>query len=220
MKKKLDIDKKVSYVCIVHKRTNNVNNTHTLFSHTFLGFNMNTKVMQTLIEFAKIDRPKFVSFQYENKHERAQVTLLVGVTLENVYQRDLRALEQARELETDALRLQALDAVIESVKNSLSKGIGNNDAYTKQDVYEHIGPNIKRHKENGSVYVSGFVINKKVLASLEPRKQVKSSDMTIAKNSIKKRYTRMAKFREFIIDPAHFGTVAVNKNRITISTMA
>lgn len=180
---------------------------------------MNTQVLQTLIEFAKINKPKFVSFQYENKHERAQVTLLVGVQLENVYQRDLRALQNARAIETDALRITALDALIESVENSLVKGIGNNDGYTKQDVYEHIGTNIKRHKENGNVYVSGFVIAKKVIATFEPRKKTNSAELTIAKNALRQRYTRMAKFREYVIDAAHFGTVAVNKNRITISTM-
>lgn len=178
---------------------------------------MNTQVLQTVVEFAKINRPKFVSFQYENEYEKAQVTLLVGVNLNSVYERDLRALKSAQAMETDPIRKQAIDELVASVENSLSKGIGNNDDYTKKNVYTAIGNNVKQHVENGNLYVSGFVIRKNVIEVKAQRKKVNSSDKTIAKNSLRKRYTRMANFREYILDVAHMGTVAINKNRIVIA---
>lgn len=186
-------------------------------THIFSEVQMNTQVLQTVVEFAKINRPKFVSFQYENEYEKAQVTLLVGVNLNSVYERDLRALKSAQSMETDPIRKQAIDELVASVENSLSKGIGNNDDYTKKNVYTAIGNNVKQHVENGNLYVSGFVIRKNVIEVKAQRKKVNSSDKTIAKNSLRKRYTRMANFREYILDVAHMGTVAINKNRIVIA---
>lgn len=166
--------------------------------------------------FANIDRPKFASFEYANEYERARVVVLLGVNLENTYNRDLCALRHAMEIETDALRLQAIGECIASIENSLSKGIGNNDAYTNADTYEALGANIKTHKETGDLYVSGFVVKKIVLETFGQRKSVNSSDKTRAKNAVKSRYTRMAKWRQYKIDASHIATVSANGNRMII----
>ena len=167
--------------------------------------------------FANINRPKFASFEYVNEYERARVVVLLGVNLENVYNRDLRALRQAMEIETDALRLQAIGECIASIENSLSKGIGNNDAYTNADTYETLGANIKTHKETGDLYVSGFLINKIVLETFAQRPTKNSRPLTIAKDAVKFRYTRMAKWRQYKVSPDNMATVSASGNRLILS---
>ena len=167
--------------------------------------------------FANINRPKFASFEYVNEYERARVVVLLGVNLENVYNRDLRALRQAMEIETDALRLQAIGECIASIENSLAKGIGNNDAYTNADTYETLGANIKTHKETGDLYVSGFLINKIVLETFAQRPTKNSRPLTIAKDAVKFRYTRMAKWRQYKVSPDNMATVSASGNRLILS---
>jgi len=167
--------------------------------------------------FANIDRPKFASFEYANEYERARVVVLLGVNLENTYNRDLRALRQAMEIETDALRLQAIAECVASIENSLSKGIGNNDAYTNADTYEHLGANIKTHKETGELYVSGFLVKKIVLETFAQRPKKNSRPLTIAKDAVKFRYTRMAKWRQYKVSPDNMATVSASGNRLILS---
>jgi len=173
-----------------------------------------TDVLRT---FANINRPKFASFEYANEFERARVVVLLGVNLENTYNRDLNALRQAMEIETDALRLQAIGECIASIENSLAKGIGNNDAYTNADTYEHLGANIKTHKETGELYVSGFLVKKIVLETFAQRPTKNSRPLTIAKDSVKFRYTRMAKWRQYKVSPDNMATVSASGNRLILS---
>lgn len=180
---------------------------------------LNTPIFQTLVAFASTNKSSFVSFVYENDNAITRYIVHLGTSITGAYERGLANLKAHRELYVnDAIQLQAIDELIASFENSLSNGIGKNDAYTKKDKYERLAPNLKYDKESGKVYLSGFVVGKTVIKEKKPYKQVNSAPKTIAKNTLRKRYTKLDKFRDFILDESHFGSATVNKNRIVINS--
>jgi hypothetical protein len=180
---------------------------------------LNPSILQSLVAFANVNSSAFVSFVYENDNAVTRYIVHLGTSLRGAYERGLEKLKAHRELYLDnPTELQAIDELIASFENSLSKGIGNNDAYTKKDKYEYLAPNLKHDKESGKIYLSGFVVKKFVLKEKAPYKQVNSSAKTLAKNALRKRYTKLDKFRDFIIDEKHFGSVSVDGNRILINS--
>lgn len=190
-----------------------------LIASTLAGNQQSAKVLEAFVAFANTNKSSFVSFVYENDYAVTRYTVHLGVCLRGAYERALKELEANRNLYVnDAVQLQAIDELIASVKNSLDKGIGNNDAYTKKDKYERLAPNLKYDKDSGKIYLSGFVIGKTVLEHKKDRKPVNSAPKTIAKNVIRKRHTKLDKFRDFILDEKHFGSISVNKNRIVVNS--
>ncbi len=179
---------------------------------------MKAETIKALVHFASVNTSSFVGFQYQNEYEQSHVTLHLGTNLERAYRDDLETLLANRELYVnEPIYLLAIDELIASVRNSLEKGIGNNDAYTKKDTYEQLAPNVKMHKETGALYVSGFQHRKTVIETLKERKPVKSSEKTIAKKTIAKRLNlKKDKFREYIIDEKHMGRVRVKGNTLYI----
>lgn len=193
----------------------------TIFSHSLTDrcTMLNSPMFQALVQFAQTNKSSFVSFVYENEFAVSRYIVHLGTSVRGAYERALKELEANRNLYVnDAVQLQAIDELIASVKNSLDKGIGNNDAYTKKDKYDHIAPNLKMDKESGKIYLSGFVIGKTVLQEKKAPKTVNSAPKTIAKNVIRKRHTKLDKFRDFTLDAQHFGSVSVNKNRLVINS--
>jgi hypothetical protein len=180
---------------------------------------MNTQILKTLVAVANTDKSSFVSFVYENDHAVTRYIVRLGTSLRGTYERGLKMLEAHRELYVnDAVQLQAIDELIASCKNSLDKGIGNNDSYTKKDVYDYLAPNLKVHKETGKIYLFGFVAKKFVLKNKEPYKTVNSSAKTLAKKALRERYTKLDKFREFVLDEKHFGSMSIQGDRILINS--
>ena len=182
----------------------------------------NPQVLKAVIAFAKVNGSSFVGFPYENEYERANIVLHLGCNVQKKYEGDLAKLEQARPLyEADATYLEAIDEMIASFRNSLTKGIGNNDGYTKKDVYVNLAPNIKQHKETGKLYVFGFLNQKTVVETKAERKPVNSRPKTIAKRTIEKRHgLETPKFREYIIDLEHIASVSVKGDRIDLQATA
>ncbi len=135
----------------------------------------------------------------------------MGVTLEGLYRSDLVRLEQAKSQETEAIDLEAIEALMGSIRKSLEVGIGNNPDYTKQDVYEHVAPGFKMHRETGEVYVFGILTNKEVLEVKKERPVRKSSEKTLAKDRMRRKHTLSGKFREFkvakVIEGASMGAL-------------
>lgn len=180
---------------------------------------LNNQVFKSLVAFASTNTSSFVSFVYENEFEVSRYIVHLGTNIKGAYERGLSNLKAHRELyANDAVQLQAIDELIASFENSLSNGIGKNDAYTKKDKYERLAPNLKYDKDSGKIYLSGFVIGKTVLEHKKDRKPVNSAPKTIAKNVIRKRHTKLDKFRDFILDEKHFGSVSINKNRIVVNS--
>jgi hypothetical protein len=148
---------------------------------------------------------QFASLTYRTKatDELARYTLLLGASVENAYKGDLEKVEAALPTLTDALDVQAARELINSLRNSLDKGIGNNDAYTLQGVYTPTGiAGVFINTNDNALHLRNvFVQSKVVLVEGKPRKAVNSKPLTIAKDKLKKALgLRSNKIRQFALD--------------------
>lgn len=148
---------------------------------------------------------QFASLTYRTKatDELARYTLLLGASVENAYAGDLQKVEDALPTLTDSLDVQAATEIINSLRQSLDKGIGNNDAYTLQGVYASTGiPGVFINTNDNALHLRNvFVQSKVVLQEGKPRKPVNSKPLTIAKDNLKKMLgLRSNKLRQFALD--------------------
>jgi hypothetical protein len=148
---------------------------------------------------------QFASLTYRTKatDELARYTLLLGASVENAYAGDLQKVEDALPTLTDSLDVQAATEIINSLRQSLDKGIGNNDAYTLQGVYASTGiPGVFINTNDNALHLRNvFVQSKVVLQEGKPRKPVNSKPLTIAKDKLKKMLgLRSNKLRQFALD--------------------
>jgi hypothetical protein len=151
----------------------------------------------------RIHGARFVSFTYRSAEtqELARYTLLLGVNMVTLYERDRDTLEALRPT-LQGLEADAADALLKSITESLEKGIGNNAAYThgadKGATYEAIAgaPGLKINVNDGTLHVVGLVERKTVLEAGEPRKEVQSKPLTLAKRALE-RELRRSKIRQF-----------------------
>lgn len=141
---------------------------------------------------------RFVNFTYQNKDgEIAKHTLLLGVSYANALKKDLANLEKQN---MDGVKEVARQELLASFRNSLycaENEIKNLD-YTCKDVYDNLGKGIKRHKQDGSLHVHGWAVNKQIIKA-GVYKIVKSNEKTLAKNEIKKTL-KSGKLRQFKLD--------------------
>jgi hypothetical protein len=140
---------------------------------------------------------RFVQIRYTAKGtgEVANHTLAMGVNLDRAYRRDEKIINLTRP-QTDLGR-EAKAAVLASVQETITKGVGNNSAYTQKDTYETVAPGIKYHKETFELYVYGFSIRKNVVTP-GVYKTVKSAPLTLEKDKLRKKL-KMGRFRQFIV---------------------
>ena len=143
---------------------------------------------------------EIVEIEYETEYDRAVYTFIVGVELEALYRQDILRLEEAKRVERDPADIEAIESIQASLRKSLEAGIGNNPAYTKQDLYEHVAPGFKVHRETGEVYVFGILTNKLVLEVKKERPVRNSSQKTVAKDRMRKKHVMSSRFREFRVD--------------------
>lgn len=177
---------------------------------------MNPLLLQLMTEIKKSEKARFVSFTYRTKktNELARYTVLLGVNVQRVYEKDLAKL-LILETRLDGVKKLACRAIIDSLKNSLSKGIGKNDNYTCKDTFEHVSKDLKFHKENKQIYVSGFLRRKTTIEKGE-FKEVNSSEETLIKKSIEK-YLSKSKMRSFILSSENFQSVRLNGKTLEFS---
>jgi hypothetical protein len=157
---------------------------------------MSNRTFKLLAELTSNKSTRFVSFTHQSKGtgEIARHTIRFGASIENAYRKDLAKLEKLA-LSLSGVALEACNELIASLRESLTKGVGNNSAYTSADVYASIAKGVKVHKETGEIYVSGFS-RAKVTLQAGVEKKVKSSEKTIAKNKLR-RLLLSGKFRQF-----------------------
>ena len=148
---------------------------------------------------------EIVNIEYESEHDLAIYTFVVNLVLEDLYKKDIENLTYALKVEEGEDRQEAIEELLGSLRKSLEVGIGNNPAYTKKDVYEHVSPGFKMHKETGDLYVFGVLTNKMVIEEKKERKETKSSQKTILKNEIRRKYMTSHRFREFKVDRVRLG---------------
>lgn len=142
--------------------------------------------------------PRFVSLTYAAKGtgEVARHTIRIGASVENAYKADIRSLEKVRP-SLAGVALLACDELLASFRESITKGVGNNSAYTCKDVYVSIAKGIKVHKETGEVHLTGFGRSKVTLKE-GTYKTVNSAEKTIAKKKLQKNLLS-GKFRQFVL---------------------
>lgn len=93
-----------------------------------------------------------------------------------------------------AIAQRALADLIDSLKKSLA---GENARSTAQiEAYRTVHRNIRVH-HTGKTFLSGYRIQKKQLEPGEPKKPVKSSPLTLAKNYIRYKYMKSTRFNQF-----------------------
>lgn len=163
-----------------------------------------TMVADLAALIAKAKGAKFAKVTYRNEEgELARHTLILGASTENLYLKDIAKLEEMlADATVTGIDRAAVEFVLNSRKESLSKGIGNNSAYVHSaenaDTYLTVDglPGIMIHKETGVMYVKALSEDKVVIEAGTPKKAVKSSEQTIARNKVRKALPS-ARFRQF-----------------------
>ncbi len=138
-----------------------------------------------------------LTYESKGSGEIARHTIALGVSLENAYRKDLATLEGKRPA-LEGIKAVACDEMIASLKNSLEKGIGENDNYTNKDTYIHIAPGVKLHEEAGKLHIYGFTVRKETIVE-GTFKKVDSNAKTLAKKELQKGL-KTSKFRQFAVD--------------------
>jgi hypothetical protein len=153
--------------------------------------------MNLILELAKVHGCKFVHLTYRSKEtgELSKYLLGLGVNLDRAYRRDELVLRLIRP--QNMLEEQAKQELLDSIRDSIRLGIGNNPRYTCQGVYGPLFPGCKYHLENKDVFLYGFLIRKEVI---EPGvyKDVRSRPLTLVKNAFRKRM-KINRIRQFDI---------------------
>lgn len=177
--------------------------------------------LATAVEDTKRTGARFVGMTYTNENgETSKYRLIMGINLVSLYKSDLRTLKALRP-SLEGVKAVACDELIASIENSLTKGIGNNDAYTLKGYYTPITPNgeVKLHvNEAGEthLYIRGYVLTKDVLVK-GTYKTVNSSDKTLAKKELEKSLKR-GKIRTFKVNVAVLEGIRMNGMDIEILT--
>jgi glycerol-3-phosphate dehydrogenase len=144
---------------------------------------------------------QFASFIYTAKGsgEKSKITVILGASTENLYRKDIEQLEEMIP-SLSGLSLVAANEILASRKQSLEKGIGQNDAYTCKDVYEAIEglPNVLVHKDTGALHIHGLSHAKEVIVK-GVHKVVNSSAKTLAKAEVSKTLPS-SRFRQYAIE--------------------
>ncbi len=172
------------------------------------------------VEDTKRTGARFIGLTYTNEHNETSVyNLIMGYNIESLYKSDLRTLTALRPSLT-GIKAVACDELIASINNSLTKGIGNNDAYTLKGYYTKITPNgeVKLHVDETGVtrlYIRGYCL-KKTVKTPGTYPVVKSSEKTLAKKEIEKTLKR-GKIRTFKINVNDLHIVAMNGMKVEIS---
>ena len=159
---------------------------------------------------------------YENsKGEVSNQTIVAGITYEKCLVNDFKSLQEKQNEVFEKLQKEfSLEIITKAYTNlltSLEKRLSSdevkqalreqNDATIKKsdaqiDAYIHIEKGIKLHKESQKLHIFGLVVRKKVVKAIE-YKEVKSRELTIAQNKIKKLCEfKQDKYRNFIFDKA------------------
>lgn len=173
-------------------------------------------MLVTVVDSTAKTGPRFGSFKYTNEHgETSRYTVMFGIRLDSVYKSDLRFLERLYTIlkPHNTVNKQACLELLQSVKESLTVGIGNNSRYTLKGYYHPITPNgeVKFHLSEDNeqfLYVRGYVIKKTVLEK-GTYPHVNSSAKTLAKREIEKSLKR-GRIRTFKINVNVLHTIKVN----------
>jgi hypothetical protein len=146
---------------------------------------------------------------------------MLGINLTTLYKHDLKTLVTLRKNIVDgSIEALAADELIASIRESLTKGIGNNSAYTLKGYFTPITPNgeVKLHQDESGktfLYIRGYVVKESVEVEGNYPK-VNSSSKTLAKKKLEKNLKR-GKIRTFKIDTTVLHSIRANGMTLVIS---
>lgn len=157
---------------------------------------------------------RFVSFLYTSKdtHETAIYTIILGINLKSAYERDLKIIGK---IHPHGLYERVARAeILESLRTSLVKGIGNNPAYTQKGLFQSICKGVRLNKNTLQLHIFGFVVKKNVVVPGNFKK-VNSSEKTVAKRYLRKKM-KSGRFRDFILDAENIAGLKVRGKLIEL----
>lgn len=169
---------------------------------------------KVLNQLEQVTSARFASLTYRSKgtNELARHTILLGVDTLKAYKKDLAKL-LILQPRLEGVKQLACQELIKSIKQSLDKGIGQNEAYTCKDVYEQTTVRgVKVHKETNELHLMGYAVSKVVIEQGE-EDTTKSSEKTLAKHAISK-HLRRGKIRQFVLSLDTLQDVRINGKEI------
>lgn len=172
-------------------------------------------------EMADSKGARIVSFIYENEYSISRVSVVVGISVLNLYKKDIEVFTELKNHTINPQELQQIEKILESRQNSLTNGIGNNTKYTCKGVYEQIGETnspVKMHIDNGTIYIKGLVISKKVLLKKKDYPKRNSKPETIIKNKLIAQYSKSDLFRQYTISLDTIHSISFKGNKVTIKS--
>jgi hypothetical protein len=182
---------------------------------------METQTNSVVAVAKTIKSTSFVGVRnYENKQgEISNQTILVGISYENCLLSDFKVLQEKQKEVFVILQKEFSKEVIEKayqnifislekrlsseeVKEALrlenDKTIALSDAQI--NAYKHLAKGVKMNKETLQIHIFGLVVKKTILQPIE-YKEVKSRELTIVQNKIKKLCNfKQDKYKTFIFD--------------------
>lgn len=177
--------------------------------------NVLTKIAASLASLAGV---RFVGVTYRSKEsgELARHTLIIGANYRNAIQTSMEELTRTLGTLTDALEIEACQALIKSCSQSLlsiDAGVPH-PGNTKPELYETICPGLRQHKLDGTFELCGLSVAKKVI---EPGvyKQVNSRPLTLAKQKLEKGLPR-SKYRTLCLDVGAMESLRIAGSEIEV----
>lgn len=162
----------------------------------------------------------FIAFPYKNKEGEISKRLVnIGSYYKNALKKDLDTLHKGIEYipnveYTYRIWMEAIQELKESILKSLSPNNQDVRSTGQKNAYVYLANGLKYHLENQKMYIYGQSVRKTITEAVE-HKKVKSSQKTIAKNVIRHKYLRSAKYRNFIVENLQ-GNVKINNDTVEI----
>ncbi len=175
---------------------------------------MKLKKLMEELEKGLANGCRFASFIYRSRdtEETALYVIALGVSIENAYRRDLELLPAFKATTNAQKRAKA--ELIESLNESLEKGIGNNSRYTQKGLHWHVGKGVRINRSSAELDLFGFIISKEVV-----KRGVQllrnPSEKALAKAAYRKRM-KSGKFRNFLLTPHTIAGIRFNGKLLEI----
>ena len=182
---------------------------------------METQTNSVVAVAKTIKSTSFVGVRnYENKQgEISNQTILAGISYENCLLNDFKVLQEKQKEVFVILQKEFSKEVIEkayqNVFTSLEKRLSSEEVKealrlendktialsdAQINAYKHLAKGVKMNKETLQIHIFGLVVKKTILQPIE-YKEVKSRELTIVQNKIKKLCNfKQDKYKTFIFD--------------------
>jgi hypothetical protein len=194
--------------------------------------NPKIKAIKAIIEkFANLNGAQFVgikAYRSSTTNELANHVVIANFSYYNAVQKDLKALKEATNEDIKVIATsnnfsielvkQAIEKLTESFENNLNPETKSNQSKAQTESYEPINECMKLHIETGKIFIYALTVpESKVILEAGEYKEVKSRDLTLAQNAVKKYFKfSTAKFRQFAVNADQLSGVNIDGDKISI----